>query len=145
MNTWKEGGTVQVKSPDYIRDNIHLDLLSTVYARFATSGMSSPRSPGSQSISASLARINPSGYAETNRDFTLRVAREVRARTGWKCEVELLKQQDFSEPLRRTNLEPAAPLAPEWNEKASWDAFVEFYAQGAATAPQMRSGSDPRR
>ena len=73
-------------------------------------------------------KINPSGYAEKQGDFARRVAREVRARRGWECELELQRQEDFREPLRRVNTEPAAPLVPGWNESAAWDAFVEFYS-----------------
>jgi hypothetical protein len=40
-----------------------------------------------------------------------------------------MKQEDFSEPLQRTNTEPAANLAPDWNESEAWDAFAAFYAK----------------
>ena len=42
--------------------------------------------------------------------------------------MELARQEDFSEPLRRVNTDPAMPLVPGWNESAAWDAFVEFYS-----------------
>ena len=61
--------------------------------------------------------------------FAQRVAREVKARLGWACELKLAKQEDFSEPLNRTNTEPAAKLMPDWNEIKAWDTFVEFYAK----------------
>jgi hypothetical protein len=75
-----------------------------------------------------LIRINPSGYAEKQGEFARRVAREIRARRGWACDLELQRQEDFREPLRRVNIEPAAPLVPGWDESAAWDAFVEFYS-----------------
>ncbi|HUB86858.1 MAG TPA: NAD(P)-dependent oxidoreductase, partial [Verrucomicrobiae bacterium] len=75
-----------------------------------------------------LLKINPSGYVETQGEFARRVAREAKARTGWNCELKLAKQEDFSEPLKRINTEPAAALAPDWNERAAWDKFVQFYA-----------------
>jgi hypothetical protein len=43
--------------------------------------------------------------------------------------LKLAKQEDFSEPLNRTNTEPAVELVPDWNETKAWDAFVEFYSK----------------
>ena len=60
--------------------------------------------------------------------MTRRVAREVQARLGWACELKLAKQEDFSEPLNRTNTESAAKLVPDWNESKAWDEFTRFYA-----------------
>ncbi|MGA2868886.1 MAG: hypothetical protein ABSF34_06985 [Verrucomicrobiota bacterium] len=53
----------------------------------------------------------------------------MKSRLGWTCELKLAKQEDFSEPLNRHNTEPAAALAPGWNESKAWDAFVQFYAE----------------
>jgi UDP-glucose 4-epimerase len=101
MKNWKVGKPVEVKTPDYLRDNIHVDLL----------------------------KINPSGYVEEQGEFAQRVAREVKSRLGWACKLKLAKQEDFSEPLRRANVEPAASQITDWNESAAWDAFTEFYAR----------------
>ena len=120
MKNWREGKLVEVKTPDYVRDNIHVDLLATAYAKFSAR-MFAATEP--------LRKINPSGYAEKQGEFAQRVAREVKARTGWACELKLAGQADFSEPLNRTNTEPAAKLVPEWNEAKAWDAFVEFYTK----------------
>ncbi len=118
MKNWKAGNVAEVKTPDYLRDNIHVNLLAVAYATFAAGIISS----GSK-----YSKLNPSGYVESQGEFSLRVAREVRARTGWACELKLARQEDFSEPLRRTNITPAAPQFTAWNEKAAWDAFVEYY------------------
>ena len=48
-------------------------------------------------------RINPSGYAESQGAFTLRVAQEMRPRLNLPCAVELKKQTDFPEPRVRIN------------------------------------------
>ena len=120
MKNWREGKLVEVKTPDYVRDNIHVDLLATAYAKFSAR-MFAATEP--------LRKINPSGYAEKQGEFAQRVAREVKARTGWACELKLAGQADFSEPLNRTNTEPAAKLVPDWSESKAWDAFVEFYSK----------------
>ena len=119
MENWKAGRPAEVKSPDYRRDNIHVDLLAAVYAQFAgrVAGMKS-----------GCVKTNPSGYVGKQGGFARRVAREVKARLGWACELKLAKQVDFGEPLHRANTEPAAKLVPEWNEQKAWDVFAEFYA-----------------
>jgi len=118
MNTWKQQQLAKVKTPDYVRDNIHVDLLSAVYLAFAQRVAASP---------AGLLLTNPSGYAGTQGAFASRVADEVRKRMGWPCALELMAQEDFSEPLARTNTEPAALLIPDWDENSAWDVFVDFY------------------
>ncbi|HTV40995.1 MAG TPA: NAD(P)-dependent oxidoreductase [Candidatus Sulfotelmatobacter sp.] len=118
MKHWQAGKTAEVKTPDYLRDNIHVDLLAASYGNFA-SEVGSGKSTFSKS--------NPSGYVESQGQFAERVAREVRTRTGWSCELKLARQEDFSEPLQRANLNPAANQIPNWNEIAAWDAFLEFY------------------
>ena len=154
MKTWKEGKPAAVKTPDYVRDNIHVDLLAATYSDFvdqlvaASSEKSSPSPPlgvtvpgGSPSppleeragerrpltCHNQLLRCNPSGYIESQGAFALRVAREVKARTNWACEVELGTQTDFTEPLVRINSEPATRLVHGWSEAKAWDAFVKYY------------------
>lgn len=119
MNMWKQGQVAKVMTPDYRRDNIHIDLLAAVYAQFVgnVALMTGPQ----------CVRFNPSGYPGTQGDFAQRVAAEVRSRTRWVCQLELMKQADFAEPMERVNTEPAAPLVPGWNETAAWDQFVRFY------------------
>jgi nucleoside-diphosphate-sugar epimerase len=119
MHSWKEGKPAGVKTPDYVRDNVPVDLLAAVYAQFAGRVLESK---------TGTLKINPSGYIEKQGDFAQRVANEARKRLGWECQLELARQEDFSEPLRRVNTDPAAPLVLGWNESAAWDAFVEFYS-----------------
>jgi UDP-glucose 4-epimerase len=120
MRTWREGKPAEIKTPDYVRDNIPVDLLAAVYGQFV------------QRLSASSAgclRINPSGYVGKQGDFAQRVAQETTARLNWTCELKLAKQEDFTEPLTRVNTQPADKLVPDWNEKKAWDEFVGFYAK----------------
>lgn len=120
MQNWRAGLPCEVKTPDYVRDNIHVDLLALAYAKFIAK-IAAPKE--------SRLKTNPSGYVEKQGEFAQRVAREVKARTDWACELILAEQTDFSEPLDRSNTEPAVKLAPTWNETKAWDAFVEFYAK----------------
>jgi UDP-glucose 4-epimerase len=118
MQNWKAGKVVEVKTPNYLRDNIHVDLLALSYAKFVAQAAES---------ATPLFKINPSGYVESQGAFAQRVAREVKARTGWACELKLFPQTEFNEPANLSNMEPAAEMEPEWNEGASWDAFVQNY------------------
>ena len=120
MNNWKAGRSAEVKTPDYVRDNIHVDLLAAVYAQFAARVAAQ---------NTSFIKMNPSGYVESQGEFARRVAREVKSRLGWNCELILAKQESFTEPLERTNTEPAAALVPCWSEAMAWDAFAEYYAK----------------
>ncbi len=120
MSNWREGRIAAVKTPAYVRDNIPVDLLASMYRQFVET-VAARKPP--------LSRFNPSGYVSEQGAFAQRVARETQARLDWACELELWQQTDFSEPLRRINREPAAPLAPAWDETAFWDAFAEFYSR----------------
>jgi UDP-glucose 4-epimerase len=119
MRQWRDGKTAEVKTPDYRRDNLHVDLLAAVYAQFA--GCVAEMKSG-------LAKVNPSGYVGTQGEFAQSVAREVKARLGWACELKLARQEDFSEPMDRVNTDSAIKLVSGWNERAAWDGFVEFYS-----------------
>jgi nucleoside-diphosphate-sugar epimerase len=129
LKNWLTGGSPNCSSPAYVRDNIHVSLLALAYARFA-----------GKVPAEGFARANPSGYAETQGAFTLRLAQEMRPRLGLPCPVELLKQTDFPEPRVRINTEPAEADAPGWDESAAWDDMARFYRDLHAGAP----GGSPR-
>lgn len=120
MKNWRDAKPVEVKTPDYLRDNIHVDLLAAVYTHFAAR---------IAALKTGETAFNPSGYVEKQGAFAQRVAREVRARLGWACELILARQESFTEPLERANNQPAAVLAPDWNEARAWDAFTSFYTK----------------
>lgn len=119
MKTWREGKTAGVKTPDYLRDNIHVDLLAMAYEKNFNR---------IAAMNSGEAKINPSQYVETQGEFAQRFAREVQKRLGWECKLELSKQEDFSEPLRRVNTNPVAANFQNWSESKAWDGFAEFYA-----------------
>jgi nucleoside-diphosphate-sugar epimerase len=120
MKNWREGKTAGVKTPDYLRDNIHVDLLALAYGDFFNRVTV---------LKSGVTRLSPSNYVETQGTFAQRLGREVQKRLGWECKLDLAKQEYFSEPLRRVNTDPVAPLFPAWNEAKAWDRFAEFYAK----------------
>jgi len=115
MRQWKAGAVAEVRTPSYVRDNIHADLLALAYAGFV----------GSMPGRPTFARLNPSGYVETQGAFARRFAREVGARLGWECPVDLARQTDFPEPVVRINTDH---LDVPWDETAAWDAVVGYYS-----------------
>jgi len=117
---WAEGKTPKVRTPDYIRDNIHVSLLAEAYADFvettARSGFCS-------------AKINPGEYRSTQKEFALMFARQIGDRLGLETPIDFAVQSDFSEPMARTNTLDYAPLATRWNESAAWDFTAAYYAR----------------
>jgi len=124
MKTWYAGKVAEVRTPAYIRDNIHISRLAEHYADFAEEMPSSLTSP----------RCGPMGYIETQGAFTLRFAAEMRKRLGLACEVTLGQQTDYSEPMVRVNTQ-SLPLLPEqWNESAAWDELAAWYRAESGSA-----------
>ncbi len=119
VRTWKAGETASVKTPAYIRDNIHVDLLAAAYGRFVDKALAAPA--GAQ------LQLNPSQYAETQGAFATRFQRELAPRLKLECELELMAQTDFPEPFARINTDPAIALTDDWDETAAWDALADFY------------------
>ena len=116
MKTWLAGATAVCSSPAYVRDNIHVSLLAKVYARFAA-----------EFPATAVTRINPSGYAESQGAFTVRMSQEMRPRLKLPCLVELKKQIDFSEPRVRINTDIPDVDAVGWDEPSAWDEMAHFY------------------
>jgi UDP-glucose 4-epimerase len=117
MKCWFAGAAAAVNTPAYVRDNIHVSLLAKAYAAFALDSWRG----------AAGARLNPSGYVESQGAFALRYAAEMRRRLDLRCEVELREQVDFEEPRVRINTDPLDAAALSWDESAAWDGIAEYY------------------
>jgi len=118
VNTWRAGKAAEVRTPRYVRDNIHASLLAQAYASFAQATAGGP----------AFGRANPSGYVESQGAFAQRFAAEIGPRLGLDARVVLMEQSDFSEPMVRINTEPAAG-ANRWSETQAWDDIASFYRQ----------------
>ncbi len=116
--TWKSGGVPQIKTPAYVRDNIHIGLLAAAYGRF----IEQPWSGSNER------KLNPSGYIESQGAFIQRLAREIGVRLNRKLQVELLLQTDFSEPVMRVNTDPATCHVADWNESKAWDEYATVFS-----------------
>jgi hypothetical protein len=120
MKNWFGHETPCVKTPAYVRDNIHVSLLAKVYAHAATS-------LNAAGCGFAMTRICPSGYVETQGAFAQRFAREMAPRLGIACPVELAQQTEFSEPRVRINTDVPDIAALGWNESAAWDQIAAYY------------------
>ena len=114
---WLAGRTPTVRTPAYIRDNIHVSLLARAYVYFVTER---PKVPGT-------ARACPSGYVESQGDFARRVARAVARRLGILTPVETPEQVTFEEPLVRINPAVPQPWAADWDEAEAWDLACDYW------------------
>ncbi len=123
VNQWRRSETAGVRTPNYVRDNIHVDLLALEYADFVELSPTSPSGPR---------KHHPSGYIESQGRFATRFAREFQKRTDWPCRVESAQQMEYSEPMIRINTQPSSLRHPEWCESTSWDKIVEYYLAAAA-------------
>ncbi len=121
MKAWRKGEIADVRTPSYLRDNIHVDLLALAYSRFVRQVVESRSSD----------KYGPIGYAETQGTFTERFAAAMRERLRWDCQVRLLTQMDFSEPLARINTNTIDTAALGWSEKAAWDSVADYYRDRA--------------
>lgn len=113
-SSWLAGNVPEVSFPDYVRDNIHVSLLAKVYADAAN------KMDGFQ-------QWNPSGYCESQGEFTTRFAREMEQRLSLPCRYKLCKQKEFNEPKTRINTQPVGPETFQWDESEAWDALAHYY------------------
>ncbi len=117
MGCWSKGETATVKTPAYVRDNIHVSLLALAYADFVEKKLNRPDPE----------KVGPSGYVESQGAFALRFADEIGKRLNIPTPVELLAQSDFSEPKIRINKDIPDIRLLGWEEKKAWDEVGEYY------------------
>jgi nucleoside-diphosphate-sugar epimerase len=117
IRSWRSGEIPTVRTPDYVRDNIHVSLLACAYRRFVESLSETP----------AITKYGPSGYVESQGAFAQRFAREMQSRFDFPCPVEICSQKDFSEPLVRVNTDLASAVDLNWNEVVAWDELAEYY------------------
>ena len=118
VKSWIKGEKPVVKTPLYIRDNIHISLLASCYTKFCNEFNNSK---------LMFNKINPSGYVESQGQFTKRFSEEISKRLKIAASFELTGQTDFNEPLIKINSDPAAMYIEDWNEPAAWDELTEYY------------------
>ena len=115
---WLGGRSAVVRTPEYLRDNIHISLLAAVYADFVCRFACGRRA---------AAVVRPCGYVEKQSAFARRFAREMQKRWQLPCKLNFAKQSDFAEPLVRVNTDVINAAALGWSAKPAWDAIADYY------------------
>jgi nucleoside-diphosphate-sugar epimerase len=117
ISSWLKGEVPVVLTPDYVRDNIHVSLLSRAYVVFVSGLIVEPGS----------SEINPSQYRESQREFSIRVATELGPHLRRPCPVEFAAQTEFPEPRLRVNTDELDARALGWSETQAWEDLADFY------------------
>lgn len=118
---WLNGESRSVNTPDYVRDNIHVELLAQYYTYFIEQIVIS-KNP--------VMTLAPSGYIETQGEFAARVANEMRTRLNKECIVVNNEQKDFSEPLSLFNKDKVSEIEAGFEAQKAWDDLAAFYLKG---------------
>lgn len=111
---WYVGKVPCIQTPDYVRDNIPVDLLAIGFADWVEKC----------SDTVGTSEFRPSGYVSTMAAFVERVATEFRHRLAWDCRVDMATQTDSSQPITLVNDTPLQSLFLEWDEESFWDELV---------------------
>lgn len=117
IKQWFEGKSAFVSAPNYVRDNVPVDLLSLAYGRFAEALTDQP----------GLQKINPSFYAGPQGEFTQRFAKAMETRLKISCLFTLGEQKEFPEPHIRTNTDPIDAENLDWRESIFWNELADYY------------------
>lgn len=118
VKNWVEGKTPSVNTPLYIRDNIHVSLLAKAYRHFIEH--LSDQCPRYE-------RCHPSGYVESQGDFTQRFSKAMETHLKISCPFNLGRQTQFPEPKMRVNTDPVVALPIQWDEEAAWKELADYY------------------
>jgi len=117
VRTWAKGETAEICTPDYVRDNIPIEILALCYRDFVTQ----------QDEALSIARFAPSYFAESQGAFSKRFQVEIGSRLGFAADIKLTVQHEFPEPRVRINTDKVDASALNFDETASWDNLAEYY------------------
>ncbi len=117
MRCWAQGKSAVINTPAYVRDNIHVSLLASVYANLV----------GRAGDLLSFTRLGPSGYVENQGAFARRFAEQMGRRLNLTTELQLEMQTQFPEPAVRINTDIPDLTALNWSEEIAWDRLADYY------------------
>ena len=136
---WKQGEVPVLKTPEVVRDFVPVDFLAKAYAAFTLGTLPPPhelREPGAEIEATEFVEeigdpevvgelfYRPGRFAESNLDFSRRLASQVEPFLGRACRVEASNPpEDFSEPdlLVQGDL-----LEGPWDEMGFWKEYVRW-------------------
>lgn len=118
IQSWRKGEQVSVRTPDYIRDNVPVDLMALHYLELCEELQEKPESGSHNPVA-------PSWFTGSQGDFTGYFAEKFHQMTGLSAPFELAQQTDFSEPLDRRNREQPVDLhSHQWSEADFWAGYL---------------------
>lgn len=117
IKAWYTGVVPCVRTPLYVRDNIHVDLLAKSYVCFAEGLLNQE----------GFIKTNPGGYVESQGAFAKRFAQEMGRRLNIECRLELDNQTAFPEPHIRINTDPIIDSDLGFDENKAWDCLAAYY------------------
>ena len=121
IRSWFKGEVPAVRTPLYVRDNIHVDLLAATYAAFAE------KVPSQRGMT----KFNPSFYVESQGAFAHRFAAEMSSRLGRCLPGHFAAAGGFRRADGPDQHRSDRRAAFGWSESSAWDAEAEFYNQAA--------------
>ena len=101
---------------DYIRDNIHVELLALGYVFWL---------PKVANQLNTTKYFKPSGYCSTMHEFITLFAKEMKQRWNIPCDFESLHQPTHSQPTTLINSENLMKIIPEWKPNIAWDRLAD--------------------
>lgn len=119
IKQWSKGESAYIKTPNYIRDNIHVELLALTYKQFAENLVQHQQSD----------KISPSCYVESQADFAKRFAKAMAGRLPLTCQLELADEHPFYEPSIRFNHYTVSLNNEGYTESKLWDDLANYYKQ----------------
>lgn len=119
IKTWYKGETPEIRTPEYVRDNVHVTLLAKVYVDFAEKLVHSDEE----------LKINPSQYVGKQGDFGELFAKEMGPRLGISCPLGFADQKEFPEPKERYNTDMIDVHKYHWEEEKAWGQLAKFYQE----------------
>jgi UDP-glucose 4-epimerase len=124
ITSWKKGEKVTVQTPDYVRDNVPVDLMALHYLDFC-------EQMGSTNAKSTLFDYcAPSGYPVSQGDFTNRFATHFESLTGRPAPIRFAKQTDFAEPMHRVNCGAERKKhSATWAERHFWEKYLSAHKQ----------------
>ena len=116
-DNWLNNKIPLIKTPSYIRDNIPVDLLAMSYSYLIKENLKNNH----------ILKIAPSGYIGSNKKFAEKMATELLKRLKIDCKFKTEKQIDFSEPLKRFNINNMFKIIKNYKEDLFWDNLSRYY------------------
>lgn len=134
IQSWRKGEKVVVRTPEYIRDNVPVDLMALHYRDFCTSlATHHPPLATRHSLPVTAHALSkfycaPSWFTGSQGDFTAYFAKKFHQITGLNTPFKLAQQKDFSEPIDRRNSGQKNGLqSHQWDEESFWQEYAKIY------------------